>query len=235
MAWIRLDTEPQGAAANMLFDKQLLESLQDDSPCILHFYEWEKSSITYGYFIQPDNILDMNELQKLDIDCARRPTGGGIVFHLWDIAFSVLLPEKWARKTALENYALINQAVLQAISSIFSFHDPILTEYSFSLPNQEHAQFCMAAPTKYDVILNGKKMAGAAQRRCKQGLLHQGTIALSLPPKEKLFSLVRSPDLAEAIYQHTYPVLQDASEKEIQETKHLIKHVLEQKLIEGIA
>ena len=39
----------------------------------------------------------------------------------------------------------------------------------------------MARPTIYDVVYNGLKIAGAAQRRTKKGYLHQGTISLASP------------------------------------------------------
>jgi lipoate-protein ligase A len=44
----------------------------------------------------------------------------------------------------------------------------------------------MARPTKYDVMLQGRKIAGAAQRKTKAGFLHQGTIALLCPDPELL-------------------------------------------------
>src|SRR6266700_1709494 len=35
---------------------------------------------------------------------------------------------------------------------------------------------CFANPVRADVMLNGRKVAGAAQRRTRAGLLHQGSI-----------------------------------------------------------
>ena len=35
---------------------------------------------------------------------------------------------------------------------------------------------CFVEPAKYDVILEGQKIAGAGQRRTRSGLLHQGTL-----------------------------------------------------------
>ena len=45
-------------------------------------------------------------------------------------------------------------------------------------------QFCLAHATQYDVVWNGLKVGGAAQRRLKTGLLHQGSVSLYLPSKE---------------------------------------------------
>ena len=46
---------------------------------------------------------------------------------------------------------------------------------------QDADYFCMAKPTIYDVVYQGRKIAGAAQRRRKNGYLHQGTISLAFP------------------------------------------------------
>ena len=53
-----------------------------------------------------------------------------------------------------------------------------------SSPSTQH--FCMATPTKYDLMIGSKKFAGAAQRKTRYGYLHQGTISLATPDYDKL-------------------------------------------------
>jgi lipoate-protein ligase A len=38
------------------------------------------------------------------------------------------------------------------------------------------SESCFANPVRADVMVNGRKVAGAAQRRTRAGLLHQGSI-----------------------------------------------------------
>ena len=76
----------------MDLDAKLLEEMKPDDAPILHLYEWEQDSGTYGYFLKPDKYLDMTQAQKRGLTLARRPTGGGIVFHVCDLAFSALVP-----------------------------------------------------------------------------------------------------------------------------------------------
>ena len=85
-----LSTTNTTAQENMSRDTSLLESLKEDP--ILHLYGWKSPSITYGYFIKPEKYLDLRAISKHGISLARRPTGGGIVFHIWDQAFSFLMP-----------------------------------------------------------------------------------------------------------------------------------------------
>ena len=64
----------------------------------------------------------------------------------------------------------------------------------------------MAEPTIYDVMAGGKKVGGAAQRRGKQGLLHQGTIALSVPSEATLKAFIKDSAIVDKIISTTYPL-----------------------------
>ena len=67
--------------------------------------------------------------------------------------------------------------------------------------------FCMAKPTRYDVVYKGRKIAGAAQRRQKQGYLHQGTISLAAPHFELMRSLLHSHEVVDAMSHFTFAPL----------------------------
>lgn len=176
-----LDTGIQSAEFNMRFDEKLLEELKNPT---LHLYQWARPSATFGYFIRPENHLDLKKAAYHNLDLARRPTGGGIVFHIWDLAFSFLLPSSHPSfsENTLENYRFVNNAVLAAVRSFLSLQEPLeLIAANAPSLGPDCQNFCMAKPTQYDVVYQGMKIAGAAQRKRKQGYLHQGTIALGRP------------------------------------------------------
>lgn len=224
-----IDSGPQSAEKNMQVDAELLGSLADEP--ILHFYEWEKESLTHGYFADPAKLLNLKGVEAAGIDLARRPTGGGVVFHLWDLAFSVLIPSTspYFSLNTLDNYAFINQAVLRAVEKFLGLRTSFQLTPNDEVPWDEScASFCMARPTKYDLVLEGKKLAGAAQRRRKQGFLHQGTIALVMPPEPLLRSLLLpEAKVADAILAHTYPLLgSHATPSQIAQAKLDLRHQL---------
>jgi len=179
MDWI--DTGKRSAIENMELDSALLQDLGDSQELLLHFYDWEKPSATYGHFIKPEEFL-----QEGKIDLAKRPTGGGIVFHVTDFAFSVLVPKGHPgySENTLENYAFINKKVIEALGG-----GELLPEEPEALDSASKS-FCMAKPTRYDVMINGKKVGGAAQRRTQHGYLHQGTIFLKKLSEEFLHSVL---------------------------------------------
>lgn len=236
MRWTILDTREASAEKNMTLDAELLEQLGEEA--ILHFYEWERPSISHGYFIEPGALLNLQNVQKRGIDLARRPTGGGVVFHLWDFAFSVLVPSSSPHfsHNPLHNYAFINRAVLAAVQEFLGTREKWeLISDDAPAWDETCTSFCMAKPTKYDVVLRGKKIAGAAQRKRKQGFLHQGTIALVMPPKEELFELLLPGNrVPEAILTHTMTLLGErASPHEIREAKTKLKTLLQKSLLQN--
>ena len=111
------------------------------------------------------------------------------MFHIWDLAFSFLMPSKHPAfsSNTLENYRFVNEVVLDIVKEKFSLTDSVEL-IAANAPSQtlECTHFCMARPTQYDVIYQGMKIAGAAQRRKKEGYLHQGTISLAAPDQELL-------------------------------------------------
>lgn len=186
------NTGSNSADANMRFDEKLLMELDPKGLPLLHLYRWSGPCATYGYFIDPSKHLELEKLKKHKLTLARRPTGGGIVFHIWDLAFSFLMPSMHPRfsKKTLENYRFVNEVVKETMREYLHLRDPL------ELIPQDFVQgadnFCMAKPTIYDVVYKGRKIAGAAQRKRKNGYLHQGTISLALPQIELLKDLLIS-------------------------------------------
>ncbi|MCH9632883.1 MAG: Octanoyltransferase LipM [Chlamydiae bacterium] len=202
-----LDTGKNSAQENMALDKKLLSELDPDQLPILHLYDWEKPSATYGHFAKPSLLLNMQGVEDLGLDLAKRVTGGGVTFHFCDYAFSFLMPShhpKFSNNT-LENYRFVNKFVYQSVVELIEEQEGLnfLEEESPSEKN-EALNFCMAKATKYDVLYQGKKIGGAAQRKTMRGYLHHGTISVAMPDSKYLKSILKFEDTFEAIHQNTH-------------------------------
>ena len=144
MLWEVLDTGIRSAAENMRIDAELLEKA--GTRPVLHLYEWEGECATYGYFVDPAKLLDLQGVEKRGLQLARRPTGGGIVFHIWDMAFSVVVPSccpEFSMNT-LDNYAFVNRAVLEAVKEFIRAHHLDMIPEDFVGMDQQRPHFCMA-------------------------------------------------------------------------------------------
>ncbi len=243
-----IDTGTKSASENMSLDIKLLDNLKAEDEPILHFYDWQKPSLTFGYFIDLKKYLNLAKLKKYGFDFARRPTGGGIVFHTWDLAFSFLMPakHKYFFEDVLKNYQFVHQIVKKALTALLrelwqqrrlcqnynnkkveqknkiqkpnqiklnldkvQMKNPEIIKNTnlkigFFLQNVLTPSFCMARPSKYDLILQNKKAAGAAQRKKQNGYLHQGTIALVSPDEKLLSELFLDSNLKENVLLNSF-------------------------------
>ncbi len=183
-----IETPPTGAFENMQKDRELLDSLDPEGKPILHLYDWKAPSLTYGYFTKIEKYLDREALYREGISSARRVTGGGITLHFCDFAFSFFLPAKHPlfSVNTMKNYARVNGLVRRALFSLLPEKMTFYEDDSDPGDPSAASFFCMAKPTKYDVMIGGKKAGGAAQRRTERGLLHHGTIAVALPDRALL-------------------------------------------------
>jgi lipoate-protein ligase A len=214
------------AVQNMQRDSDLLAALGEKPCCVLHFYEWANPSVTYGYFTDVNKLLSSEAVDKYSLDLARRPTGGGIIFHEYDLAFSVILSASHPCfiENTKESYRNINAVVAGAISQTMG-----LNALSFLCKDEpcSRVNFCMAKPTVYDLIIGRQKVAGAAQRRTKFGVLHQGSICLQKPPTKFLKEILHSQDAVDAIENFSYPLLGNSQDKHLMSlTKRSLKLAL---------
>lgn len=212
--WIIEESGPKTPEWNMEADRLRLGELRENARPFLRFYEWSVPSVTYGYFVDPWEFFDPEGVAKHGLLLARRPTGGGIIFHGYDLAFSLIVPTShpFYSLNSCQSYACINQLILNAINP------------NVVLGSQEATRggFCMAKPTKYDLMMDGRKLRGAAQRKTKKGLLHQGSICLQLPEKEWIKEVLKD---GEAIFKEMertcYPLESSQEEIKIQLIKSI--------------
>lgn len=229
--WKLIDSGISDAHKNMEMDTKLLEELDPSSITpVLHFYDWSSPSATYGHFLKPSDHLSQDVFSHNYLQLAKRPTGGGLIFHTNDLAFSVLVPAAHEAYSVniLENYAFVNRLVIEVIEEFLGHPVPLSL-----LPNEPGAKdhhsgnFCMAKPTKYDVMLDGKKVGGGAQRRTKSGFLHQGTISLSIPDRDFLKKvLLPHTCVLKSMLENTCPLLSGTpSAKELHEARQSLKAI----------
>lgn len=227
MLWKIIDTGENHAQTNMDIDDKLLHAMQPDDPPTLHLYRWKRESISYGHFIKVGHFFDMTNLRKNFFELAKRPTGGGVIFHSWDYTFSLLVPcnNKYFSENTLENYRWVNQVVLEAIQDLYEGTLSIHKKQVAYKGNTKY--FCMAKPTIYDIVLGEKKVVGAAQRRRRNGLLHQGSISISMPDFSRLEEiLLPNAEILIAMRQQSQYLYVNSTNNQLQEMRFELENRL---------
>ena len=166
--WLLLQSGKSDAAFNMALDEALLEAMPRLSIPVLRFYGWTEPAATFGYFQKYAEVVTATKLRPL----IRRPTGGGIVPHAADWTYSAVFPvgHEWHSLKAGESYRRIHDWLRLAFAGL-RVETELAPCCKKSLPGQ-----CFVGHEKYDLLWRGKKIAGAAQRRNKLGLLIQGSV-----------------------------------------------------------
>jgi lipoate-protein ligase A len=117
-------------------------------------------------------------------DLVRRWTGGGIVFHGRDLTYSILIPVSDAAfdESSISIYEKVHRALVDALACsgkravVAGGVDPGCTRVAMRAAVSAGGYNCFANPVRADVMIDGRKIAGAAQRRTRRGLLQQGSI-----------------------------------------------------------
>jgi lipoyl(octanoyl) transferase len=168
MNWLLINSGKCAAAFNMAQDEALLEAMTRLQKPALRFYGWSEPAATFGYFQHVSEVEQATRLRPL----IRRPTGGGIVPHDadWTYSFGVPPGHEWHLLKAEESYRHIHEWIQRAFAKL-NIETELAPCCKKALPGQ-----CFAGYEKFDLLWHGKKIAGAAQRRNKLGLLIQGSV-----------------------------------------------------------
>ena len=174
----RLFLERKSSAyENMALDESLLRHVE--AP-VLRMYGWEEACVSIGYFQKTSVVPPSTPF-------VRRYTGGGLVEHGRDLTYTLVLPadHPLTRAGTLPSYRSIHTAVAAALRAA-----GVDCQLATAQPQKDHAS-CFLKPVPADVLdSKGKKLAGAAQRRTRQGCLHQGSILLPGPIPRNLPKLL---------------------------------------------
>lgn len=190
--WLFLQSPAADAATNMAVDEALLRNATERRLPLLRVYAWVRPAVSFGYFQEfPAGLAAKYEI-------IRRPTGGGMVYHGDDTTYTVVVPTGhplYEMKTT-DAYCAIHKAVVTALENCScEFHPESFGASSrpsivvLRIPRrrdaatkgaQSRAHECFQNPVHGDVVAEGRKLAGAAQRRTKHGILHQGSIAVEI-------------------------------------------------------
>jgi lipoate-protein ligase A len=137
---------------------------------VLRLYEWSVPAVSLGYF-------QSASLAPEGRPFVRRYTGGGLVDHARDITYTLVLPRAhpWMELSAPASYAHVHRGI-QAVLAACGIAVELTPE-----PAAQESEACFQKPVRFDLVAAGRKLGGAAQRRTREGMLHQGSLLLPEP------------------------------------------------------
>lgn len=191
--WAFIDSGACSPSYNMALDEALLNWHSEGSiPPIIRFYTWEPATLSIGYFQRAEKEINLKEVSKRGLGFVRRPTGGKSVLHEHELTYSVIVTEEYPDmpKNVTEAYRVISEGILKGFQNLGmeAYFAVPQTEVEVQALKAPQSAVCFDASSWYELVVEGRKVAGSAQTRQKGVILQHGSILLELE-EEKLFSL----------------------------------------------
>jgi lipoate-protein ligase A len=150
----------------MAADEDLLESAAAGGCPALRFYTWDPPTLSLGYF---QSFKD----RVTTLPVVRRTTGGGAIVHDRELTYGFALPPGPTQKGP--NWACrMHEIIREALTTL-----GVTAAAGCGTEVGRGAFLCFQHQTPGDLLLDGHKIGGSAQRRRAGALLQHGSILLA--------------------------------------------------------
>ena len=188
--WRLIRDKKYDGYTNMAKDEAISIACGDGkSPATLRFYEWKLPTISIGYSQKVESDINLQYCKSTGIGIVKRPTGGRAVLHENELTFSIntSIENPLFPNNILKSHKKISEALLLGIHKLGV--DAKLQYKSKKQINRDPV--CFSASSIYELMVDGKKIVGCAQRRFRNSFLEHGSIPLKLD-RLKLASIFRN-------------------------------------------
>lgn len=179
--WNFINTGSHDPYYNMAMDEALLNFVsRGEIDPVVRFYTWNPATLSVGYFQRLKKEIDIDKVKEKGFGLVRRQTGGRGVLHDKELTYSVIVSEEHPNmpSTVTEAYRVISEGLLEGFK-LLGF------EAYFAIPRskeereklkQPRSAVCFDAPSWYELVVEGRKIAGSAQTRQKGVILQHGSL-----------------------------------------------------------
>lgn len=175
--WRLLDSGAADGATNMAIDHALLDRAagpHGHNEAVLRIYRWARPTLSFG--LHERARIPREALAAHEVDVVRRPTGGRALLHHREVTYSVTAPLSDGSSIGLgESYRAINALLRAALARLGVAAEEAPRRGRASAPDGAP---CFAEPNLGELVVDGRKLVGSAQRRDAQALLQHGSILL---------------------------------------------------------
>ncbi|MEE9614403.1 MAG: biotin/lipoate A/B protein ligase family protein [Thermodesulfobacteriota bacterium] len=169
--WRLLVDQPAGGLENMATDEAVLTAArQGRSLPTVRLYGWKEPTVSIGYR-QRSLPGGSNGLPVV-----RRITGGRAVLHHMELTYSVVCGSSNPLFAGgiRGAYLAISGCIVYALKDVGI--EAGLCGAGNSRPPGGHKWSCYHAPSRDEVVVDGRKLVGSSQRRFKEAFLQHGSI-----------------------------------------------------------
>ena len=146
-------------------------------PSVMRLYTWDPWCVSLGYN-QNEDVIDKRLLREHGWDLVRRPTGGRAVLHAEELTYCIAVPQGEGVKPRAV-YQQIHEQLLAALQTLvpgLSFEEsPTDLRHHYATAGAAAAS-CFTSSARTEIMFNGRKVVGSAQRTIDGVILQHGSI-----------------------------------------------------------
>ncbi|MBI4552789.1 MAG: lipoate--protein ligase family protein [Candidatus Latescibacteria bacterium] len=188
--WRFLNTGAAEAALNMAIDEAVMRACRrTEAPPTVRVYAWRPPAVSFGYAQQVEHEIDLRLCRLSGLSVVRRPTGGRVVLHDEELTYSLIVPESHPAigTSPYETYRIASEALVNGLRRLGVDGD--LARPPLSSSRSGTAGICFSSASRFEIIVDGRKLVGSAQRRTAGMVLQHGSLLLGPGHKRLPFLL----------------------------------------------
>ena len=167
------DTVARPGWQQMAIDRALADRAARDHTIVFRLYRWERDTVSFGANESARRTWDRERLERLEVPCVRRPTGGRGVWHDGaDLTYAVTAPLSKFGGLPLA-YRLIHEQLARAMRQLGV---PVSLAPASRRPTLAPGA-CFDIAVGGEVMVGERKTIGSAQALIGGALLQHGAIA----------------------------------------------------------
>jgi lipoate-protein ligase A len=165
----------------MAIDESLLCSFNPNkSDPMLRIYGWTAPSLSLGRFQKAEDVLDLERCRADSLSVIRRISGGGVIYHADELTYSIVCsPEQVPLASSVkDSFRILTRFLID-------FYHALGLDASYAVDTVSDVErlgtrtaFCFAGKESFDILIDGKKIGGNAQRRQKNVIFQHGSIPI---------------------------------------------------------
>ncbi|HVW01201.1 MAG TPA: hypothetical protein VHB77_12700 [Planctomycetaceae bacterium] len=169
-----VEPQPARGSWNMAVDEALLEAAVESGQAAVRWYRWADPTLSLGYFQKPEDAPELPGGESLAL--VRRLSGGGAILHHHELTYSCVLP---AGHPLVQDPHQLYVAVHDRIIAVLAtFGIEAARRGDNTAGTVADAFLCFARGDACDVVCQGQKILGSAQRRRRGAVLQHGSLVL---------------------------------------------------------
>ncbi|OGW41599.1 MAG: hypothetical protein A2010_18510 [Nitrospirae bacterium GWD2_57_9] len=185
--WKYIDSGPNTAAYNMALDEELLARAQaGEMMPVLRLYTWDPPAVSIGRFQDRSKAVNEEACKERGFDIVRRITGGRAVLHRKELTYSVIARTDGPLfpPNVLGTYRVIASGLAAGLRGLGLPAEIVTREnrQASLVRKGSKTPACFSSPSWYEVLVNGRKIIGSAQRRLSGAFLQHGSILMDYDP-----------------------------------------------------